>query len=58
MSYVGKKVHIYFEDGEKGIYGTLGYIGGKTAYPEYFCINHTAFKVSDVRKLAESEETK
>ena len=63
MSYVGKKVHIYFKDGEKDIYGTLGYIGEfppkhdyrKTAYPEYFCINHTAFKVSRV-KLVESED--
>lgn len=62
MSYVGKKVHIYFKGEEKGIYGTLGSIGEfsvkrKTAYPEYFYVNHTAFKVSRV-KLIESEVSK
>jgi hypothetical protein len=63
MTYVGKKVHIYFKDGEKDIYGTLGYIGElsakqdyrERAYPEYFSINHTAFKARHVRKLTESE---
>ena len=60
MSYVGKKVHIYFKDGEKGIYGTLGYadeLSAKHDYrkPKYFYIGNTSFKVSHVRKLAESE---
>lgn len=61
MSYVGKKVHIYFKHGEKGIYGTLGYVdefSSKHDYrkPDYFYIGHTSFKVSHVRKLAESED--
>lgn len=58
MSYVGKKVHIYFKGEEKGIYGTLGYVdefSEKYDYrkPNYFYISNTAFKVSHVRKLAE-----
>ncbi len=61
MSYVGKKVHIYFKDGERGIYGTLGYadeFSEKHDYrkPNYFYIGNTGFKVSHVRKLVESEE--
>ena len=59
MCYVGKKVHIYFKDGEKE-YGTLGYVdefSAKYDYrkPNYFYIGNTSFKVSLVRKLAESE---
>lgn len=58
MLYVGKKVHIYFKDGEK-IYGTLGYVdefSAKYDYrkPNYFYIGNTSFKVSLVRKLVES----
>ena len=58
MSYVGKKVHIYFKDGEKGIYGILGYadeLAAKHDYskPKYFYIGKTSFKVSHVRKLTE-----
>ena len=61
MFYVGKKVHIYFKGGERGIYGTLGYadeFSAKHDYrkPGYFYIGNTSFKVSHVRKLAESEE--
>ena len=61
MSYVGKKVHIYFKDGEKGIYGTLGYadeFSVKYDYrkPDYFYIGNTSFKTSHVRRLAESEK--
>jgi len=61
MLYVGKKVHIYFKDSEKSIYGTLGYadeFSAKHDYrkPNYFYIGNTSFKVSHVRKLAESEE--
>jgi hypothetical protein len=61
MFYVGKKVHIYFKGGEKGIYGTLGYVdefSAKHDYrkPNYFYIGNTSFKVSHVRKLAESED--
>lgn len=64
MLYVGKKVHIYFKDGyfkgEKGIYGTLGYVNEfsiKYGYrkPNDFYIGNISFDVSLVRKLAESE---
>ncbi len=61
MFYVGKKVHIYFKGEEKGIYGTLGYVDEfsvKYDYrkPDYFYIGNTSFKVSHVRRLAESEK--
>lgn len=61
MELVGKKVHIYFKDGEKSIYGTLGYADEFSAKHDYrkpncFYIGNTSFKVSHVRKLAESEE--
>lgn len=61
MKLVGKKVHIYFKDGEKGIYGTLGYadeFSAKHDYlkPNYFYIGNTCFKVSHIRKVAESED--
>lgn len=61
MSYIGKKVHIYFKGGEKGIYGILGYVyefSPKYDYrkPNYFYIGNTSFKVSHIRKLVESEE--
>ena len=61
MLYVGKKVHIYFKDGERGVYGTLGYadeFSAKHDYrkPNYFYIGNTSFNVSHVRKLAESED--
>ncbi len=61
MLYVGKKVHIYFKDGERGIYGTLGYVdefSAKHGYrkPNYFYIDNIAFKVSHVRKLKEKED--
>lgn len=60
MFYVGKKVHIYFKGEEKGIYGILGYVdefSAKYDYrkPNYFYIGNTSFKVSHVRKVAESE---
>lgn len=60
MSYVGKKVYIYFKGGEKGIYGTLGYADDFSAKndwrkPNYFYIGHTSFKVSHVKKLVEKE---
>ncbi len=61
MMYVGKKVHIYFKDSEKDIYGTLGYVNEFSAKhdyrkPDYFYIGNTSFKVSHVRKQEESEE--
>ena len=61
MKLVGKKVFVYFKNGEKGIYGTLGYVdefSAKYDYrkPNYFYINHTSFKVSHVRKVVESED--
>ena len=61
MSYVGKKVYVYFKGGEKGIYGTLGYVdefSEKYDYrkPNYFYIGNTSFKVSHIRKLEKEEE--
>ena len=60
MSYVGKKVFICFKDGERGIYGTLGYVDEFSAKydfrkPGYFYIGYTSFKVSHVRKLIKGE---
>lgn len=62
MKYVGKRVFVYFKDDEAKIYGTLEYVdefSAKYDYrkPNYFYIGHLAFKVSHVRKLAESEGT-
>lgn len=59
MRLVGKKIFVYFKDGEKGIYGTLGYadeFSEKHDYrkPNYFYIGNTSFKASHVRKVAES----
>lgn len=61
MHYIGEKVHIYFKDGERGIYGTLGYadeFSAKHDYrkPNYFYIGNTSFKASHVRKLEESKK--
>jgi hypothetical protein len=61
MTYVGKKVHIYLKDEEKGVHGTLGYVDEFSAKydwrkPNYFFVGNTSFKVSHVRKLKESEE--
>lgn len=60
MEYVGKKIYVYFKDGES-ICGSLGYadeFSPKHDYrkPNYFYIGNTSFKVSHVRKLAESED--
>lgn len=57
MELVGKKVHIYFKNEERGIYGTLNYadeFSAKYDYrkPNYFYIGNRSFKVSHVRKLA------
>lgn len=62
MKLVGKKVFVFFKDGERGIYGTLGYADEFSAKHDYrkpgcFYINHTSFKVSHVRKVEESEVT-
>ena len=59
MKLVGKRVFVYFKDGEK-IYGTLGYVDEFSAKhdfrkPNYFYIGNTSFKVSYVKRLAESE---
>ena len=61
MKLVGKKVFVYFKGEEKGIYGVLGYVdefSAKHDYrkPDYFYIGNTSFKVSHIRKVAESEE--
>jgi hypothetical protein len=55
MLFVGKKVTVYFKDGEM-IYGTLGYadeFSEKHNYRKlnYFYIGDTSFKVSHVRKV-------
>lgn len=60
MSYVGKKVHIYFKGEERGIYGTLGFVDEFSARhdyrkPNYFYVNNLSFKVSSVKRVAESE---
>ena len=60
MKLVGKKVSVYFTDGDN-ICGTLGYVdefSEKYGYrrPNCFYINNTSFKVSHVRKLVESKE--
>ena len=56
MKLVGKKVSVEFKDGERGIYGTLGYVdefSAKHDYrkPNYFYIGNTSFKVSHIRKV-------
>jgi len=56
MNLVGKKVMVYFKDGERAIYGTLGYVdefSEKYLFrkPGYFFIGFTIFKVSHIRKV-------
>lgn len=63
MKLVGKNVFVYFKDGEKGIYGILGYVdefSEKYGYrkPNYFYIGNMSFKVSHIRKLVERENKK
>ena len=58
FALVGHKVTVYFKDGERGIYGRLGYVeefSEKYDYrkPKYFYIGNTSFKVSHVRKVVE-----
>ena len=53
---MGKKVTVYFKDGERFIYGTLGYVDEFSEKydfrkPDYFFIGNTSFKVSHVRKV-------
>lgn len=60
MKLVSKKVFVIFKDGERGIYGTLGYadeFSAKHDYrkPDYFYINNLSFKVSHVKKVIEDE---
>lgn len=61
MKLVGKKIIVYFKDGEKAIFGTLGYadeFSAKHGYrkPGYFYIDNTSFKVSHARKILERED--
>ena len=61
MTYVGKKVTVYFKDDENGICGTLGYVdefSEKHNYRrlDYFYVCNTSFKVSHVRKLVVSND--
>lgn len=61
LTYVGKKVHIYFKGNDKDIYGTLGYVysfSPKYNYfkPNFFYIGNTIFRVSYVKKLIEESE--
>lgn len=56
MNYVGKKVHIYFKNGESGIYGVLCYaddFSSKHDYrkPNYFYVGNTSFKASHVKAI-------
>lgn len=56
MTYVGKKVHIYFKDGERSIYGNLGYVEEFSAKydfrkPNYFYIGNISFKASHVKAI-------
>lgn len=56
MNLVGKKVKVYLKDGERFIYGTLGYadeFSEKYDFrkPGYFFIGCTIFKVSHIRKV-------
>lgn len=61
MKYVGKKVTIYFEGKEVGIYGILGYLTDEMPLiyglpiEHYFYINNTMFKACYVKKLVEKE---
>ena len=55
LKLVGKKVTIYFKDGER-IYGTLGYVDEFSEKYDfrklgYFFIDNTIFKVSYIRKV-------
>lgn len=55
FNLVGKKVKVYFKDGER-IYGTLGYVDEFSEKydfrkPGYFFIGNTSFKVSHIRKV-------
>lgn len=61
MELVGKNVLVVFKDGERGIYGTLGYADEFSAKHDYrklnyFYIGNTSFKVSHVRNVVESED--
>lgn len=63
MKLVGKWVLVCFKDGDRGSCGTLGYadeFSEKYDYrkPNYFYINNTSFKASQVKKLVvrENEE--
>ena len=63
MEYVGKKIYVYFKEGQSGIFGLLGYaddFSEKHNYrkPNYFYIGHTSFKVSHVRKIESEEQMK
>ena len=56
MELVGKKVTVYFKNGERGIFGTLGYVDEFSEKhdfraPNYFYIGNTSFKVSHVKKI-------
>lgn len=60
MKLVGKKVFVYFKDGERGIFGTLGYVDEFSAKYDYrkpncFFVGNTSFKVSHVRKVEPQE---
>ncbi len=61
LSYVGKKVIIYFKGNERCEYGTLGFadeFSAKHDYrkPGYFYINDISFRVSHVKKVIEDAE--
>lgn len=58
MQYIGKKVTIFFINGERMIYGKLGYVDEFSSKHDfrkldYFYINQTSFKASHVRAVIE-----
>lgn len=60
MSYVGKKVIIYFKGDERGVYGILGFADEFSAKHDYrrlgyFYVNNLSFRVSTVKKVVERE---
>lgn len=58
-NYIGKKVFVYFKDGERGIYGTLKYADilfeGIGHLTRYFYIGNSFFPASSIRKIEERE---
>lgn len=59
VKYIGKKVFVYFKDGEHGIYGELHYINLFDRFghlTRHFYIGDSIFQASSIRKLEENED--